>query len=485
MKMLRLLVVAILLSVISTAVNGKAARPENSVKMKIENRAGKPIDVYWVNTMAGVTKQEYVLQNQKPLRNGTGSNIFSYDTHSFLAEFHNPAEHERTSGVHVVFTKGPEDEDVIFSYDPITMKMSAELKTQRDLLKDKIGETASKCDNFLLSSSGSSIESAKAEWSECMTSYMLDELDHLRESKASIRETRDIISHSLRNYTCADTTRETSAGKETYAFAHKGHKAQVTSLLDKPAAKIWIVDDFVTPEECKILTEHGKPRLQRATVAADDGSSIVSEHRKAQQAAYMMDNEKVSDPLDSLYDRVFAMANHHAGYDLQRAGQEGFTIIQYNPNDQYTPHCDGNCEGSQHKKHGRVATAVMYCIVPELGGATTFTNHDIVVKPKVGSATFFSYKDMKTGKMDDGDTEHSGCPVLQGEKWITTVWMREGVSSHRDHSWVHFDPDGTRMEDMEPEREQETVATEAVDISMQTKENEEVGAGAAYRSNEL
>ena len=31
--------------------------------------------------------------------------------------------------------------------------------------------------------------------------------------------------------------------------------------------------------------------------------------------------------------------------------------------------------------------------------------------------------------MDDGYTEHSGCPVLEGEKWITTVSMREGVTA--------------------------------------------------------
>jgi len=31
------------------------------------------------------------------------------------------------------------------------------------------------------------------------------------------------------------------------------------------------------------------------------------------------------------------------------------------------------------------------------------------------------------GMMDPGFTEHSGCPVLEGEKWITTAWMREGT----------------------------------------------------------
>ena len=42
--------------------------------------------------------------------------------------------------------------------------------------------------------------------------------------------------------------------------------------------------------------------------------------------------------------------------------------------------------------------------------------------------------------MDEGYTEHSGCPVLEGEKWITTAWMREGVSY--DNPWTLYDPSG-------------------------------------------
>lgn len=49
----------------------------------------------------------------------------------------------------------------------------------------------------------------------------------------------------------------------------------------------------------------------------------------------------------------------------------------------------------------------------ERGGATTFTKSDIFVVPKRGQATFFSYKG-PDGRMDDGYTEHSGCPVLEG-----------------------------------------------------------------------
>jgi hypothetical protein len=76
------------------------------------------------------------------------------------------------------------------------------------------------------------------------------------------------------------------------------------------------------------------------------------------------------------------MVNQHSGYDLQPEGQEYFTIIQYNKDDEYryffffetnlsniistatkSPHCDGSCDNSYYVRTGRVATAVMYCEV--------------------------------------------------------------------------------------------------------------------------
>jgi hypothetical protein len=49
--------------------------------------------------------------------------------------------------------------------------------------------------------------------------------------------------------------------------------------------------------------------------------------------------------------------------NIQPDGQEAYTIIQYNVDDQYTPHCDGSCDGDFYTKRGRVATAVLYCQV--------------------------------------------------------------------------------------------------------------------------
>jgi prolyl 4-hydroxylase len=86
-----------------------------------------------------------------------------------------------------------------------------------------------------------------------------------------------------------------------------------------------------------------------------------------------------------------------------------------------------------------VSTAVLYCTVPEVGGATVFSKADIYAKPVKNAVTFFVYKG-KDGNMDNGFTEHSGCPVLEGEKWISVAWMREGVTRERD--WTMIDPSG-------------------------------------------
>ena len=152
-----------------------------------------------------------------------------------------------------------------------------------------------------------------------------------------------------------------------------------------------------------------------------------------------------------------------------------------------------------HHPAGRVATAVLYCKTPERGGATTFTKADVFINPKPGMATFFSYKDVNSGHMDDGFTEHSGCPVIDGEKWISTVvhiiqfcyiiinlflrrtypfyycrrlqWMREGVSE--SNPWGKYDPSGIEILN----ENQKNLDAELNQISSSKKKSEEITPG--------
>lgn len=380
-----------------------------------------------------------IKQTMKPIRNESETHINSYENHQFLVKFyHNLTEKD----AHTHFVKGPREETVTILYDPAADELSIVTFSKFDELMAGIKNATEVCG-----------KGDVAKLTDCVTRAVIDDIEKISDQKTELVKNRDLMSNRLRNYTCADPAMETSRPLYTYTWNPDdgGADINVDALYETDHAKIWIAHDFITPEECKILEDHGRPELKRATVAAEDGTSIVSIHRKAQQANYDIHHEDFeNDPLYSLYYRVFAMTNSHAGYELQMDGQEDFTIIQYNPEDEYTPHCDGTCDGTKHILHGRVASAVLYCKVADKGGATTFTKSDVFVKPTNGMATFFTYKGLD-GVMDDGFTEHSGCPVLEGEKWITTVWMRDGVTE--EEPWHLFDPDGVRMlqEDVDAE----------------------------------
>jgi prolyl 4-hydroxylase len=65
---------------------------------------------------------------------------------------------------------------------------------------------------------------------------------------------------------------------------------------------------------------------------------------------------------------------------------------------------------------------VAYLNTPERGGATTFPDVNLEVAPVKGNAVFFSYD--RAHPMTK--TLHGGAPVLAGEKWVATKWLREG-----------------------------------------------------------
>jgi prolyl 4-hydroxylase len=106
---------------------------------------------------------------------------------------------------------------------------------------------------------------------------------------------------------------------------------------------------------------------------------------------------------------------------------EGIQVLRYSPGAEYKPHYD-YFDPSQPgtaailKRGGqRVGTVVMYLNTPEQGGATIFPDVGLDVHAIEGNAVFFAY-----GLPDPSSlTLHGGAPVVQGEKWVATKWMRE------------------------------------------------------------
>ena len=281
--------------------------------------------------------------------------------------------------------------------------------------------------------------------SECVLDKLATQIQALRDEIYFQTEIRQDLSYKLENYTCADMDLPSTESIENITWTSNGIRRNVQKLLNRDASKIYVVDNFITAEECQAMETAAKPSLRVATVADGEGGHRVTLSRKAMQAgiAVPWHEESFGNPIAALSRRVYDFTNSVTGFNLAPDGQEDLMSIQYfgenyengEEPDRYTPHCDGDCNGNPHVTGNRVATMVMYCEVPEIGGATQFGNVGIHIKPKVGMATFFSYMGPDK-RMDNGFTMHSGCPVLKGNKKIVTQWMRYGVSN--ENPWSSF-----------------------------------------------
>ena len=113
------------------------------------------------------------------------------------------------------------------------------------------------------------------------------------------------------------------------------------------------------------------------------------------------------------------------GWPLENG--EGLQVLRYGPGAEYKPHYDyfdpaePGTASILARGGQRVATLIMYLQEPDQGGATVFPDLRLQVVPRRGSAVFFSYSQAHPCSQ----SLHGGMPVLAGEKWIATKWLRE------------------------------------------------------------
>ena len=195
---------------------------------------------------------------------------------------------------------------------------------------------------------------------------------------------------------------------------------RVTVLAAMTAPRIVVLGGLLTDAECDALMDAARPRLSRSlTVATATGGQEVNADRTSQGMFFERGESELTARIEA---RIARLLNWPV------ANGEGLQVLRYGPGAEYKPHYDyfdpeqpGTptllARGGQ-----RVGTLVMYLNEPEKGGATTFPDVGLSVAPKRGNAVFFSYERAHPGTR----TLHGGAPVLAGEKWIATKWLREG-----------------------------------------------------------
>ena len=197
-----------------------------------------------------------------------------------------------------------------------------------------------------------------------------------------------------------------------------GQHIQVAMRVSKP--DVVLLDNFMTHEECDAFCELSKSTLTKSTVVDDaTGDSVNHEHRISLGTYFTLGQNDLVKKIETRIAEV-------TGTPVPNG--EGIQILNYAGGGEYRPHFDyfpDNTGGRVHtaKSGQRTITVIMYLNDVKAGGATVLPDINLSVYPKKGSALYFSYVNSK-GQVDPL-TLHGGSPVVEGEKWIATKWIRE------------------------------------------------------------
>jgi len=211
-------------------------------------------------------------------------------------------------------------------------------------------------------------------------------------------------------------------------------KYQVKVLRREPL--VIVVPNFLTEEDCNALIDAGGSEEKMGAAHEAGGPSS---YRKSYSSNINIDYDNRTSVLTRISEKQYALVRDLTGYDVHgNLGQEPLNAVLYkNIGDEYRPHCDGPCNGGLYPHGSRLATSIVYCRTADGGsGQTSFTRSGMMVSPKQYDFLLFAYR-YENFTMDNGYTEHSGCPISGGKKWIGTQWYREGVED--DISWNIID----------------------------------------------
>jgi prolyl 4-hydroxylase len=197
------------------------------------------------------------------------------------------------------------------------------------------------------------------------------------------------------------------------AYAEDPTHTQMQVLSWKP--RVFLYKKFLSHDECDKIISIGKAKLERSKVV-EDANNGVSDERTSSGAWIPRSDSKFID------ERIAAVTHYPIDHG------EDLYLLNYQKTQQYKSHFDwfgsDTKENSEALQDGeRVATMIIYLSQVEKGGETWFSKIDLKVKPAKGDALLFY--DVLPDNSVDHLSEHAGRPVIKGEKWIATRWIRD------------------------------------------------------------
>lgn len=184
---------------------------------------------------------------------------------------------------------------------------------------------------------------------------------------------------------------------------------------------IYAINNFLSDEECDHYINISKDKFKQALVSGNNGG-ILSSNRTGKNCWINHDNDEITLKVAK---RISEIVN----YPLENA--ESFQIIHYDKSQHYYNHYDGWLFNNSEKSnrcllHGgqRMVTALVYLNNVEKGGETRFTRLKLNIMPDKGKLLVFNNCNKDTNTVNE-QSEHSGMPVIEGEKYAFNLWFRQ------------------------------------------------------------
>ncbi|WP_144527710.1 2OG-Fe(II) oxygenase [Peribacillus simplex] len=210
-------------------------------------------------------------------------------------------------------------------------------------------------------------------------------------------------------------TVENKISKEQTIFNHIGNKIKtedreinVIARLDEPL--IVILGNVLSDEECDGLIELSKDRMNRSKIGV---KHEVNEIRTSSSMFFQENEYEIITKIEKRISTIMNIPIEHG---------DGIQILKYTPGQEYKAHFDFFTSSSIAAKNNRISTIIMYLNDVVHGGETFFPKLNFSVSPRKGMAVYFEYfyNDKNLNEL----TLHAGAPVITGEKWVATQWMR-------------------------------------------------------------
>ncbi|KAD4888230.1 hypothetical protein E3N88_20303 [Mikania micrantha] len=193
---------------------------------------------------------------------------------------------------------------------------------------------------------------------------------------------------------------------------------------------------FATSKQCESIIAMARVQLSPSTLALrEQDTAENTKGIRTSSGMFVTANEDKTGILDFIEKKI------ERATMIPRSHGEAFNVLRYDIGQRYLSHYDTfNPAHYGPQKSQRMASFLLYLSDVEEGGETMFpfgngesvgATYDyekcngLKVKPRKGDGLLF-YSLYPNGTIDP-TALHGGCPVIKGQKWVATKWIRNEV----------------------------------------------------------